>query len=203
MQKRTFLLVLVCIFSMECLAQHPILTNWHLGFSYYGNNLWNPGLQVTGQKLVFERTIKKMQSNEKLKVKHQQVCFDASLGFYYDNPTHWTIHNSYEVLYRRVRKKGKYRSIGLGGGYLRTLLPETYRVDPQGQVSKVSLPGEWYGAPVISLGIGRLWKRSGTNPWRLQIHGKLLLNYNNSTSPMLNVEYGYLLGYKSKEDESK
>ncbi|GLR20126.1 hypothetical protein GCM10007940_47420 [Portibacter lacus] len=174
------------------------MSDWHLGISYLGNNLWNPGAQVTGQKLLFDRTISRTNRRDQLKIKHRQIFLDANIGFYYDNPTHWSIFNNYQVQYRRVRKKGRYQNLGIGAGALRTLLPETYNV-ANGTVSKVKYPGNWHFTPMVSIGIGRLWKRRGTNPWRLQVHTMILTNYNVSFTPLLNIEYGYVFGYHSKE----
>ncbi len=178
----------------------PFFSNWNLTASYFGNNLWNPGLQVGGEKVVSNNTKTKVSENESL-TKHLQYYINGNFGFYIDNPTHWALFNNYQINFRRVQEKGKFISIGTGPGIMRTFLPETYRVTDNGDIERVKLPGRLYSAPVISLGVGRLWKRNNNNAWQFKIHNFWLLNYNNAVLPQIHVEYGYIFGYKSKEIE--
>jgi hypothetical protein len=181
-------------------GQNNFSKDWHLGVAYYGNNAWNPGLQITAQKVIWDRTKEKVRNNGKVQIKHQQFLFDANIGYFYDNPSQHVAFNNFQSLYRRVREKGKYRSMGLGLGYMRTFLPETYTVDQGGNVSQVDNPGYWYFTPTFTLGVGRLWKRNVSLPWRIQVHTLFMTNYNVGINPLLNIEYGYLFGYRSKEN---
>ena len=200
MARRNIIITLLIASFANCYGQEStsFLQDWHLGISYFGNNLWNPGLQFLGEKVIKEKMVSNVRK-DKTKIKFKQHVIDAKLGFYYDNPTHLAMFNNYTYNFRRVRNKGKFISIGAGPGVTRVFLPETYTVNNQGKVEKVKFPGRTYFTPVFSLGTGRLWKRSGTNPWQLKIHTFVQLNHNNGFLPLLNVEYGYLFGYKSKE----
>lgn len=189
------------LFTAHTRAQNKVFSGWHLGVSYYGNNLWNPGLQVTGQKVIWEKTNIQAKRDETLRIKHQQFFIDANLGFFYDNPSYSALFNNYLIQKRRVSEKGKYISYGVGIGAMRTFLPETLVYASNGSISKAKSPGNWYFTPEYTIGTGRLWKRNGTNPWRLQIHGMLQTNYNLGFNLLLNIEYGYIFGYSSKEKE--
>jgi len=164
--------------------------------------LWNPGAQISGQKVFWEKIKTKVKKDESLHIKYQQYLLDANVGFFYDNPTYWAIFNNYIIQYRDLKEKGKYISYGLGLGYMRTFLPETYIVAANGNITKATFPGNWYFAPEYTIGIGRLWKRNSSRPWKLQLHGIFLTNYNLGLNILFNIEYGFVFGYKSKEKEA-
>lgn len=186
---------------MTSFCQSKILADWHLGVSYYGNNLINPGLQVTGEKLLWEKQKSRVRRNQSVELSYKQYLFDTNLGFFYDNPTYFALLNSYVIQQREVQEKGKYTSYGVGLGYIRTFLPETFSVASNGSVTQAKRPGNWYFAPEVTIGLGRLWKRKSSQPWRLQVHALFLTNYNLGPNILFNVEYGYVFGYKSKETE--
>lgn len=198
------ILVLFNLFFLRIQAQvsSPFFSEWKVTASYFGNNLWNPGLQFSLEKVLTTKSIEKSK-RDKIKIKHRQVYINGNIGFYYDNPTHLAVFNNYQVNLRRVREKGKYLTIGAGPGIVRTFLPETYEVTDNGDVVKVKYPGRLYAAPVLSFGTGRLWKRNGTFPWTLKIQNFWWLNYNNGVLPQINIEYGYHFGYRSISSKPK
>jgi hypothetical protein len=81
-------------------------------------------------------------------------------------------------------------------GLYRSFLPETYEVDDNGEVSKVTLPGRFYLSPSASAGIGRLSKENPDNGWFLRANINTLFPYNRVFMPLFNVDLGYHFSFK-------
>lgn len=198
---RYYLFTLLFLLTHVGYGQEPetFFSDWKPGISYYGNNLWNPGLLIGFEKVLFEKEkmiIKKKYS----KIIYRQSVLDAKIGFYYDNPSHTAIFNHYTINYRRLKSSGRYSTFGLGPGITKTFLPETYQVNQAGVVSLLSIPGRLYFSPLISVGTGKLWTSSGRPGWQLKLHTSFLVNYNKFFIPLFNVEFGYTFGYTKKEE---
>ncbi|MEM7367479.1 MAG: hypothetical protein AAF587_02690 [Bacteroidota bacterium] len=180
--KSFFFLNLCLLLFLPVFAQPPVfLQSLHPHLSYYGNNLWNPGLKVGLEKAI---------SQDKTWV------LNSDLGFFHDPGTQLGLFHSYGILKRRTGSKGFHAQLGISPlSVYRSFLSETYEVSSSGAVERVRLPGRTYLAPVLTGGIGSRWQKPPIEAWFLNLHGMILMPYNTFILPLLNVEVG--LRFKS------
>ncbi len=155
--------------------------------SYFGNNLWNEGMRlgVESPKDQFTKT-KKGKDLEILK------SYSASLNGYRDNGAHTgvfiTAGWSKKKLYpNRFNISSSLEPMGV----YRSFLPETYKVDEDGEINKVFLPGRFYLASSASAGIGRVNKKKPDNGWHARVNVTALYPYSRAIVPLVNIELGY------------
>ena len=183
--KYTFLPCFLFLFFLIPItkAQSP----WDLTLAYHGNNLWNPGLKLGAEYGLIDKT----KTNKKEKSITKTIHLNGNLGFYIDPSSHTGIFSHYGFMFRRITQKGWHISLGVSPiGIFRSALPETYEVDFEGNVNRVSSPGRTYFSPTGSLGFGKFKQNSGQG-WFTQANIMLLSPYNNAFIPFLNIEAGY------------
>jgi hypothetical protein len=191
------LLLLVLFFPMLLFAQEeqpePMGLNLRYNASYYGNNLWNPGLKV-GAAYVFRETHfdGKVKSGKE-KHKMHQFMVTGDFGFFWDPKDFTAVFTYFGVTYRKTNTKGFNYNFGLSPAALyRSFLPETWEVDDEGSVSQVTLPGRFYYAPTLIMGIGKKMKEGKMfNAWFMNLNIMTLIKYNANMMPLLNFEFGY------------
>lgn len=170
--------------------------------SYYGNNLWNPGLKFGATYVWKERTVSKNKNRRKkeiTKIKKHQLVLSGNFGFYRHPKSHVGVFNHYGIFYRKINAKGKRKVVGLSPiGYYRSFLPETYEVQADESVSKVVLPGRSYFSPVLTLGYGKSRGDKRLTDWFFNVNIMILYPYNADFLPLLNLEYGYSFDLKKK-----
>jgi hypothetical protein len=168
-------------------AQVPI----HFEVAYQGNNLWNPGLNLGLDYKWRENT----RSNLRGKSRPQEFSFGTDLGFYHDPQSHSALFVQAGIQYRRYISPVWHWSTGFSPlGLYRSLLPETFEVNPLGMIETVKLPGRWYYAPDFSLGLERQRRQKSSQTWFTRLHVMLLMPYNTAVMPLLFVEVGWRLG---------
>lgn len=199
--KKLFLgILLIC--SLNFLYSQDIdttLTDPKLAFhlSYYGNNIWNPGIKTGFEYLLKTNKkyiIRKSGETEIKRIKKGHYLLEGNLGFYWDPRSHVGAFTYYGVSWRRTRPRGFRFKVGLSPlGYYRSFLPDTYEVDDAGNVTEVSFPGNNYYAPVVTLGIGKDRRAKENRPvsWHLNINAMFLMPYNNAFVPLLHLELGF------------
>jgi hypothetical protein len=160
--------------------------------SYYGNNLWNPGLKV-GAAYIFKETHWDGESKKgKEKHKMHQFMINGDLGFFWDPKDFTAVFTYFGVTYRKTNTKGFNYNFGLSPAALyRSFLPETWEVDDEGNVSEVVLPGRFYYAPTLIAGIGKKMNGKTFSAWFMNLNIMTLVKYNANMVPLLNVEFGY------------
>lgn len=175
---KSFFILNVCLLlSIPLFAQAPLfLQSLQPNLSYYGNNLWNPGLKVGLEKAI-------SPDNSWLLI--------SDLGFYRDPGTQLGLFHSYGIVKRKTGAKGFHVQLGLSPlSVYRSFLSETYEVSGNGVVEQVRLPGRTYVAPVIHGGIGSRWEKKPIEGWFMNLHGMILMPYNTFILPLINVEVG-------------
>ena len=170
--------------------------NHQYSVSYFGNNLWNEGLNFGVEKRKYH--IPKV--NKRGKESNIIKGYALNLGFYNDTDTHlgafivagWTFK---KVTRSRFNLTTSLQPFGL----YRSFLTETYKVSDNGDIRKVFLPGRMYFAPSVSAGFGRVGRLNPENGWYTRMNIMTLLPYNGALLPLLNVEFGYHFVIKFKE----
>lgn len=150
--------------------------------SYFGNNLWNPGLKL-GVEHAWKMPV----------LKAWNVA--GNIGIYFDPGSHAGLFSNAGISYRRTSVKGRSSLIALNpAGIYRSFLAETYSYDNQGGVNRVTLPGNLYYAPAFSFGIGKFTDRSSHSGWFTQVTVITLVPYNHWIMPLINLEAGIIFG---------
>lgn len=165
--------------------------------SYHGNNLWNPGLNVGVEQPWLHR--KKLNRREKPLT--LETYFNADLGFFRDYSRQTPIFTHLGINKRRYRddKGGFHYQFGFSPvGVYRSFLPETWEYNANGAAEKVFLPGRWYYAPVLSLGMGKLHKGQPGTGWFAEINITTLMPYNTYVMPLLNIKLGFRIPMKKQ-----
>jgi hypothetical protein len=159
--------------------------------SYYGNNLWNPGLKF-GAEYVFHKNVVEKAKKKKTKTKTHLFLINGDLGFFWDPKDYTALFNYYGVTYRKINTKGFNYNFGLSPlGVFRSFLSETYEVKDDGSIQKVFLPGRFYYAPTFVMGIGKNRKEKRINAWFLNVSAITLIKYNADFVPLINIEFGF------------
>jgi len=168
----------------------------YFNVSYYGNNLWNPGLKFGAGILLHQKGKDVMKHTKKkgdvLKHKEHQFFLTGDIGFYWE-PKHFTALFSYfGVSYRKTNTKGFNYNFGLSPlSVYRSFLVQTYEVDDAGNVSEVSFPGRFYYAPTLIAGIGKKKEGKFFTGWFLNANFMTLVKYNANMLPLLHIEFGF------------
>jgi len=169
-----------------------ILHKAEFKIGYFGNFIWDNGINIGMEYPWLERT-KNKKSRRKEKEILKQVLFNANIGYKTNFLTKTDNGGStyFGLIWRRTNPKGKQLSFELNPlGYYRSFLPETYRVEGN-RVSKVTLPGRSYYSPSFAIGIGKIRKGKSRSGWYLNLQYALRTPFNASTMPILSVQYGY------------
>lgn len=159
-----------------------------MNFSYHGNNIWNPGFNAG---LDYVHTIDNGK-NRKGKEYTRHRYFNADLGFYVDPGSHTGIFTHFGFNHRKFRDNKLNFNIGISpAGIYRSFLLETYEVSDDGQVSEVTLPGRWYFAPVVTMGMGKFRNNTPGTGWFFEIDLMGLVPYNSYAMLLMNTKLGY------------
>lgn len=164
---------------------HP----WSLHAGYYGNNLWNPGIQVGADRQ--RVTMDKSRNDHDFTV---EKWFTGDLGYYLDPGSHGASFLQVGTTRRKYKDKMFYTQTGFNPlGIYRSILPETYTVTDAGHVEQVNSPGNWYYAPSVSWGVGQYYRKLPGSGWYARLELMALLPYNTYVQFLFNVNLGYRL----------
>lgn len=197
-----FLFFLLCVLSLSAVAQRTPASrefSWHLG--YLSNNAVYPGGNIGLEYGLFDwvKLKTKVVSGKggQNYTKVHQLIAAANLGAVWHPRTSVSILNNYTIEYRKTTKRKMQYQVGLGPGYFRSILPNVYEVDDQGEVQSSFLAGRGYFAPMVFIGFGRY--RTGARKlqwWHLRIAQTSVVNYNAAVLPYLTAEVR--LGFHKK-----
>lgn len=168
-------------------------SNYTVNVGYFGNNLWNEGFRLGLEKPRDTYTKTNKSGKERTIVR----SYSANLNLYHDSDSHTGVFitagwSRKKHLNNRWNFSTSLEPIGL----YRSFLPETYEVDDNGDVSRVSLPGRFYLSPSASAGFGRVSKENPDNGWYARANITTLFPYNRVFMPLFNIEFGYHFSFK-------
>ena len=193
--KRIIISISTCLFLIftNGISQDS-LPAYSYSASYFGNNVWNEGLNFGIEKHRYSYPKSNNREKERTIVKSHVL----NVGFYNDSGSHLGMFavagwGTKKVFANRFNLQTNLQPIGI----YRSFLSETYKVKNNGDIKKVILPGRYYLSPSISLGFGRVGKRNPKNGWYSRVNLMTLLPYNKAILPLLNVEFGYHFILKS------
>lgn len=197
-----FLLIAACCFTTQTLAQtdsSSFLDKTEFKIGYYGNLLWDNGLNV-GVEHVWKEKKKVKEKKKGQKTITHQLLLNGSLGFStnFTSQTDNGLSNYYGLIWRRTSSKRWQLNVELNPlGYYRSFLPETYEVKGD-KVSKVRFPGRSYYAPSIAFGMGKIRREKTHSGWYLNLNIGLRTPYNAGILPNFSLQYGHRFSFKKK-----
>ncbi len=106
--------------------------------AYYGEMITHPGMKVGVNYRLKKWTKTKENKGGIQKQITKRYLLSPSIGFYYHKRYQTGVFLIPEIKYQRAHQKGRYIEMGLGAGYLRTFIPNTYTVDDNGEVDNTS-----------------------------------------------------------------
>ncbi len=172
-------------------------------FSYFGNNLVNPGIKSSVNFTLTEKTTDKTKTGRTGKSINKsitkQLLAGANIGFFWQPESHIGVFNFYELTYRRIKQSNNsFYQFGAGPGIYRSFYPETFEVDNNGNVTKTPLGGRTYFAPVVTFGSGKFKKAGFLNALTFTTNLMFLFDYNSGVVPLLNLEIDFCFDFKKK-----
>ncbi len=126
------LLVFIFIVS-NCWAQFKNLES--VSFSYYGEMITHPGLKLSSDFKIKGWDKVKRDSLKKI---NKSFIISPALGFFHHRRYQTGLFLIPEVKYKRQNPKGRFYELGIGAGYLKTFIPNTYEVGSNGEVNKTT-----------------------------------------------------------------
>jgi hypothetical protein len=196
-----FLIILVISGNTISKGQAPEASSIYppatLNLSYHGNNLWNPGLNAG----IEQPWSVSQKADRKSRPVILEKYFNADLGFFRDYSRQTPFFSHLGINRRRYRedKGGFHFQFGFSPvGIYRSFLPETWEYKTDGTVEKVFLPGRWYYAPVVSMGLGRFHNNKPGTGWFVEMNITTLIPYNTYVMPLLNIKAGFRIPMKKQ-----
>jgi len=180
------ILLLILSLSAKVYGQHL-----HYKGSLLGNQLIYPGINIQAEKIVYSKEKIKEGKHNKIWKKQRNIIATIDLGAYCHPKMFTALINTYGIKYQKITKRSWFYETGVGFGFARTFLPETYTVKDDGSVKKVFLPGYAYFTPKVDF----IWGRQFKKPFLIdQVFIKTsalyLLHYNYTNLPTFSVEIG-------------
>lgn len=203
---KKYIIIFLLIYTINLQAQQSqvdgssFLNRTEFKVGYYGNLLWDNGLNL-GAEYLWKEFKKTKEKKKGQKTITHQLLFNGNLGFKtnFANKTDTGGFANFGITWRRTNKKGKQFSIDLNPlGYYRSFLPETYKVNGD-NVDKVFLPGRGYYSPSLSVGIGKQRKGKVRSASYFNITYSPRFNYNAGTLPTISLQYGFRFNFKNKK----
>ena len=145
------LLVFSLIFS-NCMAQLKTIESSN--FSYYGEMITHTGMKISADFNIREWDKIKSSKHDSSKTINKSLLISPALGFFYHRRNQTGLFFIPEVKYKRQNPKGGFYEVGIGIGYLRTFIPNTYEVNRSGEVNK-TVAGHNYFATNYFISFGK------------------------------------------------
>lgn len=196
-----FLLILSC--QLDIHGQERAMGSWQIG--YFGNNVIHPGFKVSKEYVLktWEKTKDKVKGD---KTSHRAYAFSPEFVFYRHKHNHYGLVLNPSVNYQRTRTTGGYVELRIGTGYHRSFLDgTTYRVNSNGEVETVPLPGQNTWISSITWSFGKDLRKTKELPIRyyMQLGASARTPYNHHFLPSVNVGFGmhYFIRLKERKNE--
>lgn len=132
--KTLSILVLSCLVS-NCYAQLKSLES--VSFSYFGEMLTHPGLKVSTDFNIKEWDKIKSTKKDSSKTINKSFLVSPALGIFHHRRYQTGLFFIPEVKFKRQNPKGNFFECGIGIGYLRSFIPNSYEVNSSGEVNKI------------------------------------------------------------------
>ena len=132
------ILIFMAFIHSKCLAQS--LKPKSISFSYFGETITHPGFKFgLNYQIKGWNSIK--DDGQEIK---KNIQLSANIGFFY--------HKNYQtglfilpiLSYKRQKENGNFRAIGIGTGYLRSIIPNVYELKMDGNYDKINAKNNYF-----------------------------------------------------------
>jgi len=151
MQK--FIFVLLVFVSTSTCAQFSVAPH-NIGISYIGETITHPGAKLS---LMYNLDHWNKVSKSKrglAKTKIRDITLNVNFGGFFHNRYQTSFFLLPEIEFSQSNRKGWYWATGVGAGYMRAIIPNTYEVQDDGTVSEVNA-GHNYGMASVYFTYGK------------------------------------------------
>lgn len=189
------LVTTLILFSSVCLARGQQRFE-SISISYYGEMITHPGIKF-GLDYRLSQNVKEKSKKDRYKTIYRGFVLTPTVGFFYHKRYQTAINVVPEIKYTRSSERGGYFETGLGLGYMRTFVPNTFTVSNNYEVQK-TVAGHNLFASTFFFAFGKNITVKDNIPMGLYIKPQYLLaapNFPTATSYFL-LEIG--IKYKLK-----
>ena len=137
-------LAIFMFIASNCLAQFKSLES--VSISYYGEMITHPGLKVSADFNLKDWDKNKSSKKGALKTMNKSLIISPSLGSFYHRRYQTGLFFIPEVKYKRQNTQGGYCEFGVGAGFLRTFIPNTYELNNRGEVNKTTAGHNYFAS---------------------------------------------------------
>lgn len=109
-----------------------------ISVAYYGEMVIHPGLKLSADFNIKEWDKTKTTKKHSSKTINRSLILSPALGFFYHQNYQTGLFFMLELKYRRQNQRGVFFGFGIGLGYLRTFIPNTYEVDGSGEINQTT-----------------------------------------------------------------
>lgn len=167
----------MCIFLVIS-AKGQKLAPHSVSVAYWGQMVGHPGIKLQANYHVKEWERVKNKKNGTEIIKSKALVLSPHLAFFHHKRYQTGITSGLSLAYDVVKSNNKTFSTGLGLGYLRTYVPNTYQISESGQMEK-TLSGHNYLAGSAFVSWGRAFQQKGLVPSRAYLKPQLMYSLPN------------------------
>lgn len=132
-----YLLTVLCLcFGLISFSQKEKIDA--ISFSYFGEMIKHPGIKINADFPIKEWDKNKSAKEDYTKVFNKSIILSPALGMYYHKRYQTGLFIVPEIKYQRKNYMHSFLECGIGLGYLRTFIPNTFEVDSNGEVKNGS-----------------------------------------------------------------
>ncbi|MAY83501.1 MAG: hypothetical protein CMP59_05135 [Flavobacteriales bacterium] len=171
-------LLFINLFMQKVVGQTTGFTG--VNVSYLGEMVTHPGIKVGVDYGLSAWSKVKAEGKERERKISKSIVFSPSLGSFYHKRYQTGFFIIPELKYLRVNPKGFYYDLGIGLGYLRTVIPNVYEISPSGDINKVQV-GYDYLSSLCFITLGRSINRQNDNSMSLFVKPQFMYAIPNFT----------------------
>ncbi|MCG8577230.1 MAG: hypothetical protein MI810_20270 [Flavobacteriales bacterium] len=161
-----FLLICFCLIATSVFGQR--LKPNYVSVSYLGEMITHPGLNISAHYRIKSWDKKRVKKNDTQIKKDRSINLSPSLKFFYHKRYQNGLSSAINLNYHSLRN-GKWTfGTGIGVGYLRTFIPNTFVYNENGTFEK-KISGHNYVSSNIFLSWGRKINSLSNNPMEVYI----------------------------------
>lgn len=129
-------LITTMLLAISVSASAQILKPAAISVAYFGETITHPGIKL-GFTYHLKNWEKQRLKKGSEKVLLKSIDLTPTLGLFYHKDYQTGFFALSELSYSRQKTRGSFISLGLGAGYLRTFVPNTYQFDAHGEIEKI------------------------------------------------------------------
>lgn len=137
----------------------------NIGVSYIGETVTHPGAKLSLMYNLAQWNKVNKSKHGLAKTRRRNTTLNVNFGGFYHKRYQTAIFFLPEIEFSQSNKKGWYWATGVGAGYMRTIIPNTYEVQEDGSVSEVNA-GHNYGMASIYFAYGKDLYIQNQKRWR-------------------------------------